>query len=156
MTGLAKNLRSWLRTRYRRTFTAAQAAEALGLKPGVERQALLTALSDFTRRGEIERLAPGRFRIVNPASGPKKSPSRVYVKIARAVYFTRGVFTQADIARISGAKPNTVTAFITRKAADYLQLVGLRVVRRGRVKVYRLRASQRDEFYKAFIRSGEV
>lgn len=154
--GMAQRLRAWLAGLKRKRFTTAQAAEALGLSPGRERAAMTGTLTDFKQRGEIRQLGPGTYQVANLRHGPQARPTTAYRKIARAIYFRRDPFTTADIAQAAGAKRDTVKAFLARKAGPFISLVGHRpLLTGGRENVYRLRRTERDEFYRRHILKGK-
>lgn len=152
-TGLAKRIREVLRERFaRRAFYPREVAEALGIPPGKEREKVSVALNkDFRARGEVVRLADGRYRYVGGELRYGRRP-RFKLRIARAIYYER-VFTVVEVARIAQAKTDTVRRFILRHAREFVAEAGVKR-ERGRVyKVYRL--TREDEFYRQFVLKEE-
>ena len=151
-TGLAKRMREVLRERFsKRPFYPREVAEVLGIPAGKEREKVAIALKDFRKRGEVVRLADGKYRYVGGELRYGGKP-RFKIRIARAIYYQR-VFTVVEVARIAQAKTDTVRRFILRHAREFVAEAGVKR-ERGRVyKVYRL--TREDEFYRQFVLKEE-
>ncbi len=147
-TGLAKRIREVLRERFtRKAFRPREVAEALGIPPGPEREKVAVALKDFRARGEVVRLADGKYRYVGGELDHGRPRPRFKIRIARAVYYQR-VFTVAEIAALAEANYNTVHKFLQRNR-EWFEEVGKKRMAGETHKVYRL--LREDEFYREFV-----
>ena len=88
-----------------KVFTTAEIADAAGVQTYAQKKAVNSALRDFLRRGEIERLEPGRYRYL----GRRETTSirqRLW-DVARRM--TR--FTFDDLEQITGADREYIREF---------------------------------------------
>lgn len=99
-TGLAKRMRKWMREQTR-AFSPAQLCDALDIAPGPEREKVRSALPDFVRRGEAEKVARGKYRHNQAWRTRRKSPLKE--KIFKAMHVSSR-FTVRDIQRLTGQK----------------------------------------------------
>lgn len=147
-TGLARRIREVLRERFSgRTFRPREVAEALGIPPGREREKVAMSLNkDFRARGEVVRLADGRYRYVGGELRRGCRP-RFKIRIARAIYYQK-VFTVAEIAALAKANPNTVRKFLQGNRG-WFEEVGQKKRAGETHKVFRL--LREDEFWREFV-----
>ena len=128
-TGLAGRIRAWARER-RRPFKPSQVCDGLGIAPGPERDKVRCALPDFLKRGEIERIATGRYRY-NRAWGDKRQ-SPLKQKIFKAMYVSSR-FAVSDIQRLTGQTGRCYIDRVMKELKDnaWLQRVARRPCTHG-------------------------
>jgi len=120
-------------------FSPAELADAVPVKTWRQRRQAMTYVQDFVRRGEMVRIAPGRYRY-RPLR-PRRSAMDVIWHLVRS----NRRFDLDDIERLSGAKRVTVQEYI-----GYLVRAGF-VKREGRGR-YRL---VKDPGPKVPVNTGE-
>ncbi|HUU40431.1 MAG TPA: hypothetical protein VMW42_05790 [Desulfatiglandales bacterium] len=123
-TGMAKRMREWMRER--KTFTKAQLCKALEIPPGYEREKVSMNLQDFLGRGEIRRIATGKY-LYNHAWKPVSKAS-IKPRVLKAMYVSITAFSASDIQRLSEAKTLNYVNKIMRElfSSGYLQKIGRR------------------------------
>jgi len=145
-TGLAGRMRKAMKA-WDGEFAIREIGAALGITDPHERDRLSAARRDFLQRGEIERVAVGRYRY-NHAWRP--APTREGVVQAHTLHkaiYVSARFTAGDIQRRTGARQLTSIHRALRRlaAAGYIRAEG----RRGHRVVYRV--VSRDRFRKELL-----
>jgi len=144
-TGLAKQMREWMREQKRPFFTRESIYTGLDIPVGPDRVKVYAALKDFIERGEV---------IIDPdvdvyRYNHKWKPGYqdgIRQKILKAIYVSISQFTVSDIQRRSGAPDKSyVTKTITRLyRSGYLTRIAKRKTGSGMEHVYAV--TSRDKF----------
>ena len=124
-TGLAANIRSWMKSR-ERNFTPLQLCESLDIPKGIERSRVWNAICDFEKRGEINRARKGTFCYNYSFHKTVKSPLKT--KILKAIYVSTSGFIASDIQRLAEVSDRRYVQRIIRQLAEkgHIQIVGRR------------------------------
>lgn len=104
MTTVASQIREAAKSLYE--FSPADIADAINLQTFRDRRRIKNMLRDFLRRGEMERIAPGRYRY-NGKAAPRTKMDIIWHLIR-----SHRRFTAAELERLSGAKRNTVREYL--------------------------------------------
>ncbi|MCE5212962.1 MAG: hypothetical protein LLG40_15580 [Deltaproteobacteria bacterium] len=138
-TGVAKIMREWMKartgTKAQRRFTIEQICDALGIKPGVQHQAVANALSDFMRRKEIETYfnkKHNRRQFLYVHDWHKELRGKINRKLFKAMYVSQD-FSVTDIKRLSGlADRNWIDKVVRKLKKDgYIQQIQRRLCAHG-------------------------
>lgn len=121
-TGTASRLRSWMQAR-KRPFTTQQIHKELDIPMGAERIRIYDAIADFLRRGELKRVAKGKYRYNHSFRKGVNAPLRS--RILKAMYVFISEFSASDIRRLTEASDARYVQRIIRG------LVGLGFVRKA-------------------------
>jgi len=120
-TGLASRIRRWTRERQGRSFAFQEIAEAFGVPRGRGRSDLYNPFYAFVLRGEIERLAGGRYRYRQGWHRPVKG--RLLVRILKAMYLS-AEWSVSDI-----------MFFAETRNRNYIHRVVQRMIARGHIRL---------------------
>jgi len=123
-TGLAKQMRAWMRNR-KRSFRMADLCQDLGIPEGEKRFTIYRALQDFERRGEVIRLQrnlrQNLFRYNHVwKSAPKGKHTPRILKAMRVVSF-KEPFATSDIERLTKAGKNHIGKLTHRLHRAFLK-----------------------------------
>ncbi|MBI4621074.1 MAG: type IV toxin-antitoxin system AbiEi family antitoxin domain-containing protein [Desulfobacterales bacterium] len=137
-TGLAKRIRCWVSTR-QSIFTVPEVCNGLRAK-GKDRMQIRNVITDFVKRGEIQRIKKGRYQYNQGWRREKKGCLKP--RIVKAMYVSASAFSSADIQRISGVSNTSYVNRIIRnlKKNGHIHLVGKRpcVHGRGATQLYNI------------------
>lgn len=124
-TGLAANIRSWMKSR-ERNFTPLQLCKSLEIPKGIERSRVWNAIHDFQKRGEINRSGKGMFRYNHSFHKTVKAPLKT--KVLKAIYVSTSGFVASDIQRLAEVSDRRYVQRIIRQLAQkgHVQIVGRR------------------------------
>jgi hypothetical protein len=144
-TGLAKQMRAWMREQKRPFFTRESIYTGLDIPVGPDRIKVYAALKDFIERGEVITDPDADIYRYNHKWKPGYQDG-IRQKILKAIYVSISRFTVSDIQRISGAPEKSyVTKIITRLyRSGYLNRAGRCKTGMGTEHVYAV--TSRDKY----------
>ncbi len=147
-TGLAEQMREWMRER-RRPFAPRQVCDGLDILNELDRDKVRLAIHDFLKRGEIDSLGNSKFRYNHAWRGQRTGKEgRLRAKILKAMYVSISQFSSSDLQRLSEVPNRDYINRIIRELAimRYIEKIGQRSAPGGigTEKVYNI--INRDQF----------
>lgn len=114
----------------------------------ISRKQVHSAIQEFKRMGEIERLSDGRYRYLQGRDGRSRD---VQERIYRAIHI-KGIFSARDVVVLTDGSKTYVPRVINRLLENgELEKVGRRSsTRGGKETVYKVRSV--DRFYRRFVK----
>ena len=124
-------MREWMRNMDRRAFTARRMCDDLGVPRGMKRERMRNALSDFVKRGEVERTPVGRFKYNHAWRRGSKAPLKA--RIVKAMYVSVTPFSMSEIRVRAEATDRGYVHRIARvlREGEYIVQVGRRTCAHG-------------------------